>query len=181
MRTEEPSKNADVRGGQPSPAVPAKPALAAYKRKLPHFQKPGRAFFITFVTHRRWVLPPEVRALVLDCIIAGHTVRFQLHAAVVMPDHAHLLLSPGVDERGDVFGLAQIMNSIKGASAHAVNRAMARKGHVWQEESFDTMLRSDESIRQKAEYICANPVRAGLVSHEDEWPWTWREWVEDSR
>lgn len=95
-----------------------------------------------------------------------------------MPDHVHILLTPGADEHGDVFGLAQIMNGIKGASAHAVNRAIARKGRVWQEESFDTMLRSDESIRQKAEYICANPVRAGLAHHEDEWPWLWREWVE---
>ncbi len=95
-----------------------------------------------------------------------------------MPDHVHLLLTPGADDNGGVFGLAQIMNGIKGASAHAVNRAMTRKGRVWQEESFDTMLRTDESIRQKADYICANPVRAGLVSYEDEYSWLWREWIE---
>lgn len=95
-----------------------------------------------------------------------------------MPDHAHILLTPINDERGETYGVAQIMHAIKGASAHAVNKSLGRSGRVWQPESFDHVLRSDESTRQKAEYICANPVRAGLVSHEDEYPWLWRESVE---
>lgn len=95
-----------------------------------------------------------------------------------MPDHVHLLLTASTDEHGETYGIAQIMQAIKGASAHAVNHALGRKGRVWQPESFDHVLRSDESIRQKADYVCANPVRAGLVSTEDEYPWLWREWVE---
>ena len=78
-------------------------------------------------------------------------------------------------------GLAQIMNSIKGASAHRVNKALERRGHVWQAESFDHVLRSDESARRTAEYIYANPVRAGLVRTEGDYPWLWREWTEGSR
>ena len=70
------------------------------------------------------------------------------------------------------------MNGIKGASAHSVNRALNRKGHVWQSESFDRMLRSDENTRAVAEYICQNPVRAGLVRGDDKYPWLWREWIE---
>lgn len=42
------------------------------------------------------------------------------------------------------------------------------------------MLRRDEKVREKAEYLCANPVEAGLVREEDEWPWLWRAWVEGS-
>ena len=95
-----------------------------------------------------------------------------------MPDHVHLLFSPLSTPAGEPFALSNIMNGIKGASAHTVNRACGRFGAVWEDESFDRLLRTDEGIRQKAEYICANPLRAGLIKQHGEWPWLWREWVE---
>jgi REP element-mobilizing transposase RayT len=95
-----------------------------------------------------------------------------------MPDHVHLLLTPRSDSDGNTYGLAQIMSGIKGSSAHRVNRALGRSGALWQAESFDRLVRSHESVRSKAEYICANPARAGLVGKEDEYPWLWREWIE---
>ena len=95
-----------------------------------------------------------------------------------MPDHVHLILSPLLDTTENVFGLAEIMNGIKGASAHGINKALARKGHVWQDESFDHVLRSDESLRERVEYICQNPVRKRLVERVDDYPWLWREWIE---
>jgi putative transposase len=53
------------------------------------------------------------------------------------------------------------MQAIKGASAHRINRALRRKGKVWEEESFDRALRRDESIVDKVEYILGNPVGGG--------------------
>ena len=164
-----------------SPADSAKSAQAAYRRYLPHLQRSGKPVFISFATWNRKTLPERVRQLVLDCVVTGHGVRFSLHAAVIMPDHVHVLLTPMSDEHGETYGIAQIMHAIKGASAHAVNNALGHSGRVWQPESFDHVLRSDDSIRQKAEYICANPVRAGLVASENDWPWLWREWVEGRR
>jgi hypothetical protein len=70
------------------------------------------------------------------------------------------------------------MSGIKGASAHSVNKVLLRRGRVWQDESFDHVLRSDEKVREKVEYICQNPVRKGLVAHEGDYPWLWREWQE---
>jgi hypothetical protein len=90
----------------------------------------------------------------------------------------HLLLTPLRDEQGGYFGLAEIMQSIKSVSSHRINALTGRSGRVWQAESFDHLLRSDESTREKGEYICANPIRAGLVSREDDYPWLWREWLE---
>ena len=95
-----------------------------------------------------------------------------------MPDHVHLVLTQLRDVLGNIFGLAEIMNGIKGASAHSVNKALKRHGPVWQFESFDRILRSEEIILQKVEYICQNPVRQGLVENVDDYPWLWREWVE---
>ncbi len=156
----------------------AKPAKASYKRRLPHLQRPSTTIFITFATWNRWTLPDRARELVVEHLTRDHRVRYHLHAAVVMPDHVHALLTPNRDANGDTFGLAEIVQSVKSTSAHSVNRALGRTGRVWQPEYVDRLLRSDESVLQKGEYICANPVRAGLVARDDDWPWLWREWIE---
>ena len=98
-----------------------------------------------------------------------------MHGAIVMPDHVHLVFTPLRDCQGNTFGMDEIMNGMKGASAHSTNRTLHRVGHVWQDESFDHILRCDESIEAKVDYICQNPVRKGPVTIESEYPWTWRE------
>jgi REP-associated tyrosine transposase len=81
-----------------------------------------------------------------------------LHTVIVIPDHAHLLLSPLRDVEGWNFSLPQIMHAIKGASARKINVLLGRSGPVWQEEFFDHVLRSNESLAKKVDYICQNPV-----------------------
>ncbi len=92
-----------------------------------------------------------------------------------------MIFSPLSDAEGNPFGLAEIMSGIKGASAHSINKALNRGGKVWQDESFDHVLCSDESARSKVEYICDNPVRKGLVTEADDYPWLWREWIEGAQ
>jgi REP element-mobilizing transposase RayT len=65
--------------------------------------------------------------------LRGNAYRFHLHAAVVMPEHVHLLLTPLRDENGWPYGLPAILKSLKGASARAVNKLLATSGPVWQE------------------------------------------------
>lgn len=143
-----------------------------YRRRLPHYQSDHKALFITFNTYRRWILPESARAIVFETCLYGEGKRFNLHGLVVMPDHVHLVISPLSDEKGP-FSIAKIMQAIKGASAHRVNQALGRKGYVWQQESFDRVLRREESIGDKVDYILGNPVRAGLVSAPSEYRWLW--------
>jgi putative transposase len=184
----------NIRGAQPPPAVQknlndaqakasvlhAKPALGEYRRNLPHLQKAGRPLLVTFSTHKRQLVPESVRSLVLKHCLHDHGVKLWMHVTVVMPDHVHLLFTPLSDQQGHPYGQAEIMQGIKGASAHSINKILQRKGRVWQEESFDRELRSDESAQHKAEYICENPVRKGLVENPDDYPWIWHEWGEGS-
>jgi REP element-mobilizing transposase RayT len=171
-----------VQGSQPpSAAGAAKDAKGQYRRHLPHLQYERKTLFVTFSTRKRWVLPPQVRHLVLQHCLHDHEAKLYMHAAVVMPDHVHLLFTPLADSNGITYGMAEILSSIKGASAHTVNRSLRRRGAVWESESFDRLLRTDEDRRLVAEYICANPVRAGLCASEDEYPWLWREWIEGLR
>jgi REP element-mobilizing transposase RayT len=148
-----------------------------YRRKLPHYQKADWPVFVTF----RKLLPDafseQARDVVLDHCLHDHGRRYQLHAAVVMPEHVHVLLTPLRDARGWPYALPVILKLIKGTSARSVNKVLHTAGPIWQEESFDHVLRSEESLEQKVEYIRQNPVRRGLVRKPEEYRWLWVERV----
>jgi REP element-mobilizing transposase RayT len=137
---------------------------SSYRRNLPHLQRDDNAHFLTFCRFRRWILPEWARDIVLRTCIRADGWTVELYAAVVMPDHVHLVFVPRLDEiRKKVISLARITKAIKGSSAHLINRRLGRTGRVWQEESFDRVLRSSEKIEDKVLYILENPVRQGLV------------------
>jgi len=134
-----------------------------YRRRLPHLQKDDHPLFVSFTTNHRWHLPSVARDIVFECCRRQDGKTCDLHAAVVMPDHVHLIYSPLRREDGWSYSLPEIMKAIKGRSAWQINVALKRIGPVWQEEFFDHVLRSNESLVEKVEYISRNPVRAGLV------------------
>jgi REP element-mobilizing transposase RayT len=102
----------------------AKPTKGEYRRNLPHLQADDKTQFVTFATFKRWRLPESVRGLVLNHCLHDHGKKIQMHGAVVMPDHVHLIFTQLRDLSGNIFGLAEIMNGIKGASSHSVNKAL---------------------------------------------------------
>ena len=146
-----------------------------YRRRLPHYQKADRAVFVTFRKLNREPFPASVRGLILQHCTYDNGKRFELHAAVVMPDHVHMLLTPMRDATGWPYALPAILKIIKGVSARSVNKLLGSSGPVWQDESFDHVLRSGESFAEKLEYIRQNPLRASLVSRAEEYPWLWVE------
>ena len=153
--------------------------MTFYRRNLPHLQRDSKPHFITFVTKGRRVLPDWARQIVLDCCMHDHNKEYNLRVAVVMHDHAHLILTPLIDRVGcRTFPLPEIMKAIKGASSHAINGRAGTHEAIWQEESFDHVLRSSESLDAKIDYILQNPVRAGLVTVASEYRWSWRKPVE---
>jgi len=76
-----------------------------------------------------------------------------------MPDHLHGLI--GVDGRDS---LSQLVRDYKRITAKMA-------GVQWQRNFFDHRLRHDESLAEKFAYICQNPMRAGLVHNEQDWPY----------
>jgi REP-associated tyrosine transposase len=146
----------------------------AYRRRLPHYQKDDRAVFVTFCCSFD-PLPESARSIVLRHCLHDRGTKAAIHAVVVMPDHVHILLTPLRDLEGNLYSLVEILQGIKGASAHSLNRALGRAGPAWQEESFDHVLRSDESFAEKVEYIRQNPVRRGLVNRPEDYRWLWVE------
>ena len=91
-----------------------------------------------------------------------------------MPDHVHTIFTPLINDAArEVYSLVEIMDAIKGASAHRINRLLGRAGKVWQTESFDRVLRSSEKLDEEIHYILENPLRKGLVSAWAEYRWLW--------
>jgi putative transposase len=146
-----------------------------YRRNLPHMEKPGATYFVSFSTRREFFLPEDARTLIFDHCLFENGRKVQLHAFVVMPDHVHLLFTPLMREEGSSYPLAEIMNGIKGASSHSVNKLMNRRGALWEAESFDRIARSDADFEFRMMYILQNPVVAGLAEGPDDYPWVWRE------
>src|SRR4051812_32260949 len=155
-----------------------------YRRNLPHILKGDTPHFATFITYQRWELPPVARDAVLEHCMHDHKVKMTIHVVVVMPDHVHMIFTPWKSaqpraavphKQADSFSFEEMLGAIKGASAHSINRLLQRSGRVWQDESFDHVLRSEENLLQKIEYICQNPVRKYLVVRAEEYPWLWRE------
>jgi REP element-mobilizing transposase RayT len=148
---------------------------AFYRRQLPHLQCDYEQHFSTFCTHHRWIIPERVRSVVLQCCLHDNGMKFDLRVAVVMPDHVHMIFTPLVNQQAmEIYSLAEIMDGVKGASAHNVNKALGRGGTVWQAESFDHVLRTSENLDAKIIYLLENPVRAGLVGNWADYPWLWR-------
>jgi len=82
-----------------------------------------------------------------------------------MPDHVHLFV------RGsDDFQLGPWIGRLKQSLAKHI--VLAGGPTIWQRGFFDHVLRSDESYGQKWNYVRENPVRAGLVTKAEEWPYS---------
>jgi REP element-mobilizing transposase RayT len=159
--------------GQERPSRMGLERMYEYRRKLPHYQPAGRRIFITFRKNDSYPFSPEARDAILQHCLHDHRKRCELHAAVVMPEHVHLLLTPLRDAKGWPYGLPSILKSLKGTSARSVNKLLDSSGPVWQEESFDHIPRTQESFEAMLEYIRQNPVRRALVNNPEDYPWLW--------
>lgn len=147
-------------------ALPMQPTLTKrHGRHLPHWTLQGSTYFVTFRVAEGELNPAE-RSVVLSHIRDGHGKFYTLVAAVVMPDHVHVLLQPndGVD-------LIRITRGIKGTSARRINSSRGVSGSIWQEESWDRIIRDQDELDQKLNYMLHNPSRRGLI--EDPWQYEW--------
>ena len=97
-----------------------------------------------------------IRVLRDRAVVSG----VHVHAYCIMPDHAHLVLSPSATCELTLF---------VGQWKNLVNRELWRLGvvgAVWQRGFWDRFLRRPEAVVEAVRYVHENPVRAGLVQEE---------------
>jgi REP element-mobilizing transposase RayT len=85
---------------------------------------------------------------------------WSIRLALLMPDHVHFIASFPDNERK----IKTIVSKWKEWTAKSLDIR-------WQRDFFEHRFRKDEDARVKADYILANPVRAGLVAQTEDWPY----------
>ena len=122
-------------------------------------------YFVTICCLRRGfnqLCRPEVVQVIFQ---SAHTYqvshRWYCELLVLMPDHMHLILSVGETKK-----IADVVGTWK--------RWVAKKvGTQFQNGFFDHRLRGAASAQEKWDYVNLNPVRKGLVSRVEDWPYRW--------
>jgi REP element-mobilizing transposase RayT len=119
--------------------------------------------------HRRTVL---VDSCLASQLISAWRAASDLHGwnvgrYIIMPDHVHFFCQP---QSLDTVDLSEFIGAWKSWTTHQ-SQLLGCGPRLWQREFFDHLLRNSESYEEKWEYVRANPVRAGLVSRAEDWPW----------
>ncbi len=143
------------------------------KRHLPHFERAGASYFITFTLTRGTgvnLTGASVAPIIIGALHHFHGDRYWLYDYTVMPDHVHCILQPIVAD-GVAHSLERIMHSIKSWTSNQINRTVGRTGALWQGESCDHIVRGERDHREKARYIFNNSAAKGLVDDPADWPW----------
>jgi len=125
-------------------------------------------YFLTAVTHeRRKILADDGSHEAFRRFCTAARDRGVLVGRyVLMPDHLHVFvcIPPGA------VGLSEWMKSMKNSlSKHW--RSYGIEAPHWQKGFFDHLLRSEESHAEKWKYVRENPVRAGLCTGAEDWPY----------
>lgn len=111
---------------------------------------------------------PEDYRVFLDCLrVAKHKCRVSLYAYVLMTNHVHLLLEP--TQAGD---LGRFMQSVGRRYVRYVNDTYRRSGTLWEGRFKSAVVSRDEYLIVCSRYIELNPVRAGMVAHSADYPWS---------
>jgi REP element-mobilizing transposase RayT len=110
---------------------------------------------------------PRIAGSVQNSFLFFDGIRYRLTAWVIMPNHAHMLLTPCADQE-----LSDILHSLKSYTANEANKIAGRKGQFWQPESFDRYVRDADHFANVITYIENNPVKAHLCEKPEDWPFS---------
>jgi REP element-mobilizing transposase RayT len=125
-----------------------------FRRHLPHRRREGAEYSVTWrLFHGAPPLLAEERDIVLAAIAHFADQRFALGAVVVMDDHVHLLARPFAGHT-----LSRLLHSWKSYSAHELVKR-GRSAPVWQNESYDSIVRDAAHRSSLVAYIRDNPVK----------------------
>ena len=109
--------------------------------------------------------------------------KFLLVGYVVMPDHVHLLISEAPKSTPSVMLKAlkqRVSRDLRRKKRKAANGQLALPfmndglglPRFWQPRFYDFNVYSSYKVREKLEYMHANPVKRGLVKNPSAWMWS---------
>jgi putative transposase len=98
---------------------------------------------------------------------AAAKYQISIHAFVLMTNHVHLLLTPGYEQ-----GVSRMMQAQGRKYVQYFNFTYGRSGTLWEGRYKSTVVDEDNYLLTVYRYIELNPVRARMVAHAAEYPWS---------
>jgi putative transposase len=132
---------------------------------LKRYQQQGDDHFITFSCHDRkpYLSTPGSKDIFLDSLERTRIqYQFEILGYVVMPEHVHLLLSEPPNAP-----LSKALQALK----ISVSRRLSERP-FWQPRYYDFNVFTHYKHVEKLKYMHRNPVKRGLVTHAEDWPWS---------
>lgn len=128
-----------------------------------HRTKPAATYFVTTNTwQRREIFRKVPAATLLEHKLFHYRDQafYLVHSYVVMPNHFHVILTPGPTAT-----LEKAMQLIKGGSSHEIAKMLEMKLPVWQTGFTEHQIRDQEDFSSHVRYIEMNPVQAKLAEN----------------
>ncbi len=102
-------------------------------------------------------------------LLAENAARFDvaIHAYVLMDNHFHLLVSPQLQD-----GLPRMMQAVGRRYVRHFNDTHGRTGTLWEGRYKSALVQSERYLLACMVYLDLNPVRAGMVSVAQDYPWS---------
>lgn len=120
-----------------------------------------------------WLRDPQIAGLIAESLHYRDGRVYDLDAFCVMPNHVHMIYTPLLKSDGVYHAMAAILHSLKLYTGRRANLLLEREGDFWQHENYDHVVRDEAEWQRIVIYVVNNPVKAGLVQHWEEWPWTY--------
>ena len=136
-------------------------------RLIHRVKQPGVYFVTTDTWQRRPIFqkPEPARILVEQLIECRDRGFYKLHSFTVMPEHLHILLTPGEQS-----SLEKAMMMIKGGASHRIKKELLYQSPIWMERFHDRWIRDLTEYRLRKQYIEQNPVKAGFAARAADYP-----------
>ena len=90
-----------------------------------------------------------------------------IHAYVLMTNHVHLLITPHIEN-----GVSKVMQSLGRYYVQYFNYTYNRTGTLWEGRYKATLIDSEHYLLTCSRYIELNPIRANMVEHPSQYPWS---------
>ncbi len=152
--------------GKPSKRVGFSHGLFGYASDVRLAPQETRTYLVTAVTaQRRRLFQVTSTAKLLEQTILDYRGqgKFLLHAFVIMPDHFHALITPAPD-----VSLEKAVQFLKGGFSFRLKSKL----DVWMRSFNESQIITEAKFMGCVRYIEANPVRRGLVSTPQAYPFS---------
>lgn len=100
---------------------------------------------------------PKFAKMMWDSLLHFQSLRHFTSCFAVMPNHVHVVIRPMAG-----FELENCLQRIKQYVSTHVNRDLNQQGPLWEEESYDRIVRDEEHLWNEVQYIGRNPKKAGI-------------------